>query len=230
VAPARIQVVHNGIDLDRYREPDSTQRAAFRRSLGIPPGAFVVLYAGRLDPEKGVEILIDAFNLLGLAPEKGRLLIVGAPRLHRDVGAAQAYVASLRARCRADTSVWLDWQMNTVPLYGAADVAVLPSLVSETLGRTTIEAMACRRPALASRVGATSEVLFGSFERFLFPPDNPEALAAALMAMRDWREREPELGSACRDHVRTHFSLEHTVDGIERILSHAIDDQVGHRD
>jgi glycosyltransferase involved in cell wall biosynthesis len=86
VAPTRIEVVHNGIDLERYQELDSPQCAAFRRALGIPLGAFVVLYAGRLDPGKGVEVLIDAFNRLGLTPDKGRLLIAGGPRLHRDAG------------------------------------------------------------------------------------------------------------------------------------------------
>ena len=56
------------IDLDRYDEPDSTERAAFRRALGIRPETFVVLYAGRLDAEKGIEVLIDAIQ--GLSKRK----------------------------------------------------------------------------------------------------------------------------------------------------------------
>lgn len=225
VAPSRIDVVHNGIDLDRYREPEAAQRAAFRRAHGIPLETFVVLYAGRLDPEKGIDVLIDAYALLGLSPAEGRLMIAGAPRNHRDAAAAREYVAALSTRGRPHTCVWLDRQLDPVPLYGAADVAVLPSLVNETLGRTTIEAMACERPALASAVGATSEVLSGPFGRFLFPPSDPYALAGALGRVRHWRQQEPELGAACREHVRTHFTLERAVDGIERTLARAIDDQ-----
>ncbi len=222
VSPQCIDVVQNGIDLNRYREPDPAQTAAFRRALGIPCDAFVVLYAGRLDIEKGIEVLIEAYETLRIPPAQGRLVIVGAPRNHRDCRAAQEYAASLRRRSSPDNSVWLDWQSDMLPVYGAADLAVLPSLTDEPWGRTTMEAMACRRPALASAVGGSTEVLFGPLERFLFAPANSRALAASITCLRDWRQREPELGEACREHIRQNFSLDRAVDGIESALLRAI--------
>ena len=230
VPPSLIDIVHNGIDLCRYRETDVSQRAASRRALDIPLAAFVVLYAGRLDPEKGIEDLIDAYALLGLSPDQGRLVVAGAPRNHRDAAAAAAYVASLHARSTPRTTVWLDWQPEMRPLYGMADVTVLPSPIDEPLGRTTIEAMACGRPALASAVGGSLEVLTGSFRRGLFPPGNPQALAGTLAEFSQWQTHEPELGAACREHVRANFSLERAVDQIEHILTQAIDGQSPSRD
>ena len=225
----RIEVVHNGIDLDVFH-PDRSRGMSWRRSHGIEDDEFLVLYVGRLDPEKGIETLLDAHARMDLSPRACRLVLAGGPRNHQQESTAEAYVASLQARSDPRRCFWLGWCSDTTALYQAADVLVLPSRTDEPLGRVTLEAMSCKCPAIASRVGGTPEVLFGPFERFLIPPGDPETLAAALLAMRDWRTREPELGAACREHVRTHFALERTVDGIERILTQAIDDRTHRHD
>ncbi len=182
-----------------------------------------MLYAGRLDREKGIEVLIDAYESLGLPPDGGCLVMAGAPRNHREPEAGHAYAASLRARTDSRSCLWLGWVPDTKALYRAADVTVLPSLTDEPFARVTLEAMASECPVLVSAVGGSPEALTGEFTRYLIPPGDSEALATALAGLRDWRQRCPGLGMACRDHVRLNFPLERAVERIEASLMQVVD-------
>jgi glycosyltransferase involved in cell wall biosynthesis len=103
-------------------------------------------------------------------------------------------------------------------LLRATDVTVLPSLWSEPFGRIVIESMACETPVVASRVGGLPEILTGEFAAGLCEPANPDALAASVMRVADWRRSDPELGRRARAHVASTFTLARTVAGVERVL------------
>ena len=106
IARERIDVVRQGVDLTYYR-PDATARDRLRQELGIAPSSFVVGYAGRLDPDKGVEVLLDAWRQLGLAGDDGCLVVAGAPRVHASAAAADAFVRDLHHRAQGLRCVWL---------------------------------------------------------------------------------------------------------------------------
>jgi glycosyltransferase involved in cell wall biosynthesis len=209
-----ITTVHLGIDLTRFVPGDLATRERARRALGLDPNAFVVLYAGRLEHEKGIDVLLDAWRLLGMKPTQGCLLVVGSAVLQSD---PESYLSELHALappgCR-----WLPMQPDiTAPLH-AADVVVVPSRCPEAFGLVTIEAMATGRPVVASRIGGIPEVLTGQFERFLFDPGDSTMLADRLCGLSDWRAREPELAAACTAHVQEHFGMQRMMDELERIL------------
>jgi glycosyltransferase involved in cell wall biosynthesis len=136
---------------------------------------------------------------------------MGSPTVRHD---AHAYQAELR-ELATDSVHFIEGRRNVVTPAHASDVVVVPSVCQESFGRAVIEAMATGRPVVASRVGGIPEILTGPLERFLFEEDDPEALAEQLRALRNWREREPNLGGQCRAHVVEQFSLNHTVDGVE---------------
>lgn len=215
VGQGRTEVVHNGIDLDAYTPGDG--RAA-RQALGIPSSAFVVAYLGRIDPPKGVEVLVEAYRRLGLGADEGRLLVAGQPRGGTSQVELDRHAAQLRAACPPPAGLWLGRQDDIVSLYRAADVVVLPSLWEEPFGRVLIEAMACGRPAVGSAVGGIPEILSGAMSRFRVPPGDPGALAAQLASLRGWQAREPGLQETLRDHVRRHFALAGAAAKVERIL------------
>jgi glycosyltransferase involved in cell wall biosynthesis len=212
----RIDVVHNGVSGDDYPMGGLEERASSRARLGLDEDGFVALYYGRLDPEKGIDVLLEGWRKLGLAGAEGTLLIAGSPSAHDPNGAA--YATGLRASAPPGC-VWLPAQSDVVVLLHAADVVVVPSLWDEPCARVIIETLATGRPALVSRTGGSPELLDGAFERFLVDPGDAGMLASALAGLVDWRDREPALAVLCRDHVRDRFSLDHLVEGVERSLS-----------
>ncbi len=221
LAADRIDVVHNGIDPARFPLATPEQRAAARAELGLGD-QFTVLFAGRLDHAKGLEALLDAWAALGLGPDDGRLVLAGEARNHRSPAEAEAYVASLRARVPAATTLWLGRRDDVVPLYAAADVVALPSVFPEPFGRVLVEGMACGRPAVGSAVGGIPEILTGELAAGVVPPDDPAALAAALGRLRGWQDRDPGLAERCRRHVEQGFTLERTIEGVESVLQRAV--------
>jgi glycosyltransferase involved in cell wall biosynthesis len=213
VDAGRIEVVPNGVDLGTYPFGGEEELKRARAGLQIPGEAFVVLYCGRMDTEKGVEVLLDAWRRMGLGSEKARLVLAGSP-----VRQPPAYLDKLRAHAPPGCQ-WLTAQRDVVTLMHAADLVVVPSIVEEAAGRVVLEAMATGRPVVASRVGGIPEVLDGDFARLLVTGGDDGELAERLLAFADWRDSEPQFGAACRAHVARRFTLDRTVGRIEQIFS-----------
>jgi glycosyltransferase involved in cell wall biosynthesis len=213
----KIRVVHNGIDPDEYPVGGEDEKMAAREALGIGEDLFVVCFIGRIDEEKGVETLLEAWRILGLGPGEGQLVIVGSPSYSDYDGR----VAELKGRAAANV-VFLPVRRDVVTPLHAADVAVVPSIVEESFGRTVIEGLATGRPVLASRSGAIPEILTGELAEFLFDGGDAEALAKALRKLIGWQEWRPELGAACHDRVAECFTLARTVDGLEETFAQVV--------
>jgi len=191
VEASRISVVPMGLDLERFcpGEPDPNLRA----SLGLDKQRPVVLFLGRLVPEKGVHDLLLAFHHLrlhfGLQPS---LLMVGEGR-ERSRLAAQA------RRLKLEESFHLHPPLpyaKTPEIYRLADLFVLPSrptrVWEEQFGMVLVEAMACGLPVVGTRSGAIPEVLGDA--GLLVPPDSPFRLAEAIARLL----RSPELRASLR--------------------------------
>jgi glycosyltransferase involved in cell wall biosynthesis len=220
--PALIAVVHNGIDLERFRRRD---RDATRAALQVPAGTLLVAYAGRLHPAKGVETLLDGFAQIA-ASRDAKLVIAGQPAvLHDQNGAPRDYGRELRDRAdRLGVGAAINWiphYADIAALFSAADVSVLPSRWSEPFGRVVIESMACETPAAASCTGGISEILRGEFAPWLFQPGNAASLAAAVIASADQVRADAAIGARARARVQAHFSVDRMVAGVEQILTDA---------
>jgi len=216
VNPARIDVVHNGINPQDYPFGGWAERATARRTLGLSPAALIVLYYGRLDAEKGVEVLLEAWRLADISPDDARLLLIGQPVIDPDPA---GYARRLRDLAPPGCQ-WLAMRRDVVTPLHAADLVVLPSF-SEGLPRTVIEAMATGRPVVASRVGGIPEVLSGPYDENMFEAGDAEGLAQLLRNRMDWRSRDPGLGARCRAHVIERFTVERMTDGVEQVLLEA---------
>jgi glycosyltransferase involved in cell wall biosynthesis len=229
--PQTIEVVYNGINLDRFNlqpalfEIPARGRPQIRQTLDIPPDAFVILYAGRLDPPKNIEMLLDSFSCLNLSPDQARLLIAGSPVNHANPTAAQTYVQSLRDHCDrlhiTPQVHWLGSRPDLPQIYRAADVTVLPSLLPDTFGLVLAESMACGTPALGLRYGGIPEVLSDGFESFQFAVQDIAGLTDRLRSLQNWRTQDPELSQRCRTHVEQKFSVERSIAAVEQILKNA---------
>lgn len=208
---SRIDVIHNALPTSAYAPGSEQDRLRARRALNLPSEAYVVLYLGRLIPQKGIDVLLDAWRQLALAPDRARLLFVGVPP------EPDAYVAGLRAQAPPGCD-WLPMRRDVLDVLHAGDVLVLPSTWDEPFGRVIVEAMASGIPAVASAVGGIPEILTGEFAPMLFPRGESAALAERLRGLSHWRETEPALGDRCVDHVHRHFGQDVAVTRLEEVF------------
>ncbi len=181
--PARMVSIPCGIDTDLFRPRD---RDECRRALDIDRDRPVLLWVGRLEKLKGVDILIDAVAQLD-EPDV-LLLVVGGDEHGRELRAEleeQAQEAGLGGNVRFTGAV----PHEELPAwYSAADVCVVPSYY-ESFGLVAVEAMACGTPVVASRVGGLVSTVTDGVNGYLIPWRCPEPFAEKLEVLI----RNPEL-------------------------------------
>ena len=174
-AADRIHVIPGGVDLERFQPGD---KPAARHRLGLDPQQTIVLYAGRLDPFKGPDILLDSFSRL---PPRlpAHLVLVGgegeadpeAERLHKlavEMGVAP------RVSWRSAIP-----QEELVDYYVAADILAMPSY-HESFGLAALESMACGTPVVAVRAGALASLVVHEQTGYLVDTHGPAAFAQRL--------------------------------------------------
>ena len=162
-----------GVDTEVFRPLD---KASIRRDLGLPTNERVVLFVGRIEPLKGIDLLLRAVSHLD---GRFRVLVIGGDG--KDV-ARKSELAVLAAELRiADKVTFLDAvPHDDLPLYyNAADICVVPSYY-ESFGLVAVEAMACGVPVIASRVGGLKETVQDGQTGYLVPWLCPEPFAERL--------------------------------------------------
>jgi UDP-glucose:(heptosyl)LPS alpha-1,3-glucosyltransferase len=205
VAPARLSVVYNGVDLERFHPRNrGAHRAAARAELGIPSDAWTVLFMGSGFERKGLATLVEAFG--AFADRGSRLVVIGKG----DAGPVRALAARLGV---AERIVWLDPRTDGERWYAASDAVALPSLY-EPFGNVHLEALASGVPVVASSVAGGAELIQEGRNGAVVDPRNPAALAGALQRLRDGRAAE--LQAAARSSAEP-FTFAVQVDGFARI-------------
>jgi glycosyltransferase involved in cell wall biosynthesis len=215
VAPrARLEVVHNPVDLARW-DPATVDRDAARARLG-PAGERQVLLGvvAQLTPWKGQDTAIEALRLLRDEGVDAHLLLIGSAKFVARATRFDnaAYVARLRSLV-ADAGLqervsWLGEREDVVQLIRALDVLLLPSR-EEPFGRAVIEAMALEVPVLATNVGGPAEIISDGREGYMLAPAEPSAWASAVRRIVEHPQLARELGAAGRARVTEAFGLEH---------------------
>jgi D-inositol-3-phosphate glycosyltransferase len=200
--PSRLTVVPCGVDHRTFRPVD---RDAAREILGLSEGPTVV-YVGRLVARKGVDTLVEAFALLQRHLD-ARLVIVGgepggSPEAARLAALAEERGVSERVRFAGSRP-----QEDLRHYYGAANVAIsVPHY--EPFGMTPLEAMACARPVVGSRVGGIKTSVADGETGYLVPPRDPETLAKRVLRLLSDSTLQLRLGRAARDRIKEHYTWE----------------------
>ena len=192
-SPHKVQVIPAGVDLDLFRP---VNRAQARQVLGLTDKR-VILYVGRLEPLKGLDILIRALALLEGAAETRLLIVGGTLGLDRELGRLKSLAIRLGIEGRV-TFTGAVKQAELPNYYSAADVFVLPSYY-ESFGLVALESMACGTPVVASRVGGLSTFVRDGEVGYLVPWHCPEPFAQRL----DMLLANPTLREAMGNAART---------------------------
>lgn len=174
----------NVVVLDEYLDPGEfspSLAGTFRSCVGIPDDLPLIGAVARLDPLKGLDVLLDAFAIARAARPDLHLAVVGTPVLDQD-----AYAAGLRARIDAAAGAQLFESRDDVPAVMAdLDVLALPSVEPESYGLVLVEALASGTPVVATDHGGPLEIVGratpGSAR--LVPPGDARALADAILTL-----------------------------------------------
>jgi glycosyltransferase involved in cell wall biosynthesis len=211
IAAARTLVVRNGIDAWAFRP--AREPAAVRADLGVAAGRRLVVMAGRMTPQKGWDVLLEAAARLAAARSDLAWVLVGdgplRPALTRR--AAELAVAAHFTGACADMA----------DVLGCADVVVLASR-SEGLPFTLLEAMALGKPVVATRVGGVPEVVEEGRSGRLVPREDPAALATAIADVLEAPDAAA-MGARGRARVEAEFTLDGMVRALEGVYLAALD-------
>jgi len=187
--------IPNGVDTERFTPLAPAQKKALRSSLDLLADARVVVFVGRLAPEKRVDLLTGIWRSVRETVPRARLLIVGS-------GPEEV---ELKHRAN-DGILFLGSQADVTPYLQAADLFVLPS-AAEGLSLALLEALACGLPAIATSVGGNPEVIHHRETGWLTPPNDPLALTEAIVTLLEDEKLQSKLRENARAHAVRNYSL-----------------------
>lgn len=195
-APRRIERIPMGTDLEHRFTPPATPR----------PDSAELLFVGRLVEKKGLEHLIRALPAVLRAHPRTTLTVAGA-------GPEEAPARELAASLGVSEKVRFLGGLphaELAALFRRATLFVAPFVVAaggdqEGFGLVLVEALGCECPVLASDLPAVRDIVIPDRTGVLVPPANPQALAAAVVALLGDRGRRHRLARAGRDHVSAHY-------------------------
>jgi glycosyltransferase involved in cell wall biosynthesis len=206
--PAKVRVIHNGIDLGRVSPPDPEEVERLRSELGLADCAVVAVVA-RLHPEKGHTHLFRAMPAL-LAGTAGRLRLLVAGE-----GSFRAeYEREVEGLGVGHAVRFLGFRRDVVRLFCLADVVVLPS-VAEAFGLVLVEAMALRRPIVATNTGGIPELIQHGESGWLVDPGSSPALAEGILKLLRDHALAQRLGERGRARALERFRFESTMRAYE---------------
>jgi UDP-glucose:(heptosyl)LPS alpha-1,3-glucosyltransferase len=217
VAPEKIQVLHNFIDVEKFHPPDADERRAARARWSLRDGELALLLPGRIGLQKnqiGLAFALARLSRQGKLPAHVRILLAGR---NRDKLYARLLPLVLRALGLAARVTFLGSVSEMVSLYHAADALVLPSLY-EGLPNAVLEAHACGLPAVVSHAANIDGLVLEGASGFEVPTFDAEALAdalARLIALSDDERRA--LGARGRAHIAAAFSVERVLEETVRL-------------
>ncbi len=207
VRPERLRTLHSGLDMASVKDHENGRDA--RRRFGIPAESAVLGTVANLFARKGYEVMLRALPMILKVSPQAHYLIVGT-------GDA-AYETRLRAIVRdlgLESRVhFAGFQESVYPCLAAMDLYVHPALM-EGFGIAVLEAMAMRKPVVATTAGGLPEVAQDRETGILVPPGDPDALARAVLLLLQDPARCRKLGEAGRDRVAALFTVDAMMDNL----------------
>jgi glycosyltransferase involved in cell wall biosynthesis len=200
----RLTTVHSGVPGLRSR----LNREEALAKLGLPCDRFWIGFVGRLEPEKGADVLIEACGML--PPAFGAALF-------GDGGARGTLETQIRKAGLESRVKLLGYMSDVVDGMAGMDVIALPSIWAEAFPFAALEAMSMGKPIIASAVGGLPEQIRHEESGLLAPPGNAEAFAHAIRRCREEPENALRWGAQARDTHAREFTVERFAERIEAV-------------
>jgi glycosyltransferase involved in cell wall biosynthesis len=209
---SKIVTIYNGVDLERFSEISPQKKMGIRSTLGIDSKKKVVGMVAQLTDWKGIPYFLKAIPLILKECRDVMFVIVGDGKERKNLETmAQALGISSYV-------VFTGFRRDIPEMMSVMDVLVLSSL-REGLPNVLIEAMAMRKPVVATNVGGVPELVIDNETGFLIPPRNPDALAKAILNFLVSRAKARKFGEKGRIYAEQKFSLTQMVKNYENLYS-----------
>lgn len=212
IAPRKMRVVYNGIDLSRFERPlsDDETRAA-KIELGFEADAPLIGVVAHLTRKKGHRWFLEAAAALVEVSPRAQFVFVGDGP---ERAALEAQVESLGLKPNVR---FAGFQKEVVPWIAALDILVLPTIQKEGFGRVLVEAGAMGKPVVSTPIGGISEVVMDGETGLIVPAFDAKALLDAMSGLTKNPERRTAMGLAGRARAVNHFSIERMVSETEKV-------------
>jgi glycosyltransferase involved in cell wall biosynthesis len=200
VDAAKITVIPNGVDTSVYRIYGLDEKKKIRNKLGIDESSTVVIYTGRLEPGKGLEILIDAWKKIEKENSSlaAKLFILGDGSLRKTLEAGSLNLKNVS---------FAGWKTDVYEYLTASDIYVLPSF-GEGLPNSLLEAMSCGLACITTRIGGISEIINNGMNGLLVTPGKTMELYQALIRLLTDKNLAEKLGKSASDFIKAELSME----------------------
>lgn len=197
VRRSKVRVVHNGIEVERFRADRAAARQRIEREFAIPSGVPVVATVSVLREGKGIEVLLDAARSV---PDAIFLIVGDGPKGPEWRRIAETHRVSDRVR-------WAGYRTDVDALLGGCDLFAHPTL-SDAFPTVLLEAMAAGLPIVASNVGGVPEIVVPGETGLLVPAGDARRLAAAINEIAGDTERTRRMGARAQRIAEERFSID----------------------
>ena len=205
----RYEVIPNGVDVAAFAR-DPAARKRLRSEWAVSDDRVVAAFVGRLDRQKGLDVLLLAMDALRMRTPDLRLVIAGDGPRRREI---ESLVAKLRL---GDRVRMLGFVRDVRAVLSAADLFVMPSRW-EGFGLAAAEAMAAGLPVIAAGAAGLRELVVDGRTGILVEADDPEAVARSIEVLAYDSSRRAELGRAGAARVEENFRIERNIAAHERL-------------
>jgi glycosyltransferase involved in cell wall biosynthesis len=209
----RTHLVYNGIDTSRFYRRKENEISKFRNKWNIEEDDFLVGCVGQISSLKGQEYLVRAIPMVLKEIPNTKFLLCGQVRRERDEGKIESLTEKLGIKKNV---ISLGWQEDLPIVYSSLDILAFPTL-KEAFGRVAVEAMACKVPVIATKIGGIPEIVEEGKTGFLIPPKNPIQIADAVKRLLKDSKMRKNMGAEGRKKVKEKFSIKDTVHKIENL-------------
>ncbi len=205
---SKISVIYNGINPDLYTQENTNN---LRRELGIPDESALIGFVGRLNIQKGITYILQAFERLVETIPKAHLLMVGT-------GDLKNKIESVAKEKKFINNIHLAGFRDDIPdVMRTIDFLILPS-VWEGFGTVLIEAMASEKPCITTKISSMPEIVEDDRTGLVIPPKNADELYKAMRSLIQNPLKAKDMGREGRKVVLNRFTLCKMADQYEQLF------------
>lgn len=220
VSSKRIEIIPNGVDLNRFHPPESMEeRTNIRQQLGLKSDGLIILFVGHISPRKGVDLLVAAWSEIARKCPKAHLVLVGPYEKNTQnnsiVSSDISYISKIEQLIKDSTAperVSMIGKVPDVELYmRAADIFIFPSR-REGVPNAVVEAMASGLPCILTPFDGLSPELGRPGRDYILSSHSSKSLAESAINILAHTELRTNLGQAARKYVEDHLNIEISLD------------------
>jgi spore coat protein SA len=208
-----IFVVYNAVD------PEKFHPISENKPVKLP---LKILFAGQLNEEKGIFVLLKAVDILNKLEYPVQLTVAGSENLWQNGNSKSRILSSKKGELNLKNVAFLGAiSHDAMPsVYQSADLLIVPSIWNEPFGLVAVEAMATGLPVIAFSTGGLPEIVCHEVTGLLLGDKTPDALASAIKYFIDNPKKLSSMGNAARNRALEFFSMNYHMNSLLKIYKY----------